>query len=593
MSILSLMSYAQSQYDYYDDDAVAGGAGRALNGLLIIIAIVLAIIVIAFIGNGMFKVYYWFNPDADPELKNRKAEEEKTVEKKKKHEEFVQKKRQEEKPEAIDLGLSVLWSNSNLNDRIDSKNTIKYSWGDIKKKTCFRYIDCRLNKKNKYELIRLSGNDDLIISGNEKFDAAKYFWGNNWRLPLKYEFDELVNLCNWEWVVCNEIAGYKITGKNGNFIFLPATGEGVVDKISAHEAGFYWSGTANDDILGEEAYFLYFDKFQKSCKNNGVRWHGMSIRPVWSPTKETIEKEGFILSSFGVRLIKGNDVEDCHIPYGVKIICRDAFKDAKNIKNLYVPETVEEIEDNAFHGLNIESVHIPKSVSKWGEDVFFNCYKLKNVYIEDGLTKLGKGMFCSCSSLNNIVIPDSIKVLPDDVFSCCDSLKEIKLPSRIMSIGNRAFGGCHNLESIVLPDSLLGIGEGTFSECDELSRVIISEGIVALAGHCFRECNSLNKVRIPSSIQHINASAFSCCRGLTLEVPKGTKDKFKEMNIAGVDKITEYKPTIKHDSDVLTAKYEKFMQIQKNKKEREEFEKSMYMGRIIELDFEQDHDYND
>ena len=29
------------------------------------------------------------------------------------------------------------------------------------------------------------------------------------------------------------------------------------------------------------------------------------------------------------------------------------------------------------------------------------------------------------------------------------------------------------------------------------------------------------------------------------------------------------------------------------KREREEFEKSMYMGRIIELDFEQDHDYND
>ena len=32
----SLMALAQTQYDYYDDDAVAGGADRALNGFIIL-----------------------------------------------------------------------------------------------------------------------------------------------------------------------------------------------------------------------------------------------------------------------------------------------------------------------------------------------------------------------------------------------------------------------------------------------------------------------------------------------------------------------------------------------------------------------------
>lgn len=81
LSLVSFILYAvsivaQRQYDYYDDDAVAGGADRALNGIIIIVLLVVGFIVLVILGNIFFKTYYWFNPEKDPENISRKKREE-------------------------------------------------------------------------------------------------------------------------------------------------------------------------------------------------------------------------------------------------------------------------------------------------------------------------------------------------------------------------------------------------------------------------------------------------------------------------------------------------------------------------------------
>ena len=57
---------AQRQYDYYDDSAVAGGADRAFNGLVIEVLLVIGVFVLLLLGGLYFKIYYWFKPDANP-----------------------------------------------------------------------------------------------------------------------------------------------------------------------------------------------------------------------------------------------------------------------------------------------------------------------------------------------------------------------------------------------------------------------------------------------------------------------------------------------------------------------------------------------
>ena len=72
-----VLLFSQTQYDYYDDDAVAGGADRALNGILLFAGlIILAFIILFVLGIGA-KIYYWFNPEANPEYKRKIAAKEK------------------------------------------------------------------------------------------------------------------------------------------------------------------------------------------------------------------------------------------------------------------------------------------------------------------------------------------------------------------------------------------------------------------------------------------------------------------------------------------------------------------------------------
>lgn len=580
-----------TQYDYYEDEAVAGGADRALNGIIIIIGIIVLIIIIIALIGGFSKIYYWFNPQESPEYKAAIKKKEQDAQRAK--ERLIQEQKQaiiqtEKKKEkkAIDLGLSVLWSDINLYADTISNMGAKYSWGDIQKRTYFRYIDAKLNKKSRYEMKRIFGNEDLSICGNMKYDAARNLWGSNWRLPLNFEIEELINQCQWEWTSIDGTMGYKVTGKNGNSIFLPVTSEIIVDKCNSPEAGFYWSGIANDDVLGEEAHFLFFDANQKIQKNNGIRWHGMAIRPVWSSQNEIIEKDGFTMSLFGTKLIKCNDISTCHIPYGVKIIAKEAFKDAKNINRLYIPNSVEEIEDLAFSRLNIQTVYIPKSITKIGSCVFQYCKNLKYIEIEDGLTVLGVSMFDGCENLEEINIPDSIKYLPNGIFNFCKSLKHVKLSSNLTSIGNLAFYMCDSLESIELPASLIGIQDNTFTFCIYLSSVTIPEGVVAISSNAFTGCIGLSKVRIPATLQHLDVSAFDSCDDITLEVPKGTSSYYKKMNLEGVGEIIEYDAITPNNIDELKTKSDNFVRLQNYKREREDYEYRRQMGQLTREEYD-------
>ena len=590
--LYAVLLTAQSHYDYMDDSAVAGGADRALNGIVIIVLLLIGAFVLLLIGAGYYKIKYWLNPEESPEykaaqkrkeieeqrLKDRRIEEQKQA--------VIQAEKKKEK-KAIDLGLSVMWADSNLYDDIDLGKGAKYSGGDIEKRAIFRYVDSKLNKKSKYDLNKILGNEDLSICGNDKYDAARHLWGDNWRLPLRQEIEELINLCEWEWTTLNGISGYKVIGKNGNFIFLPVTGEFISDKSNSPQAGYYWSGSANSDILGEEAHFLYFDESQKAQKPNGIRWHGMAIRPVWSPNNEVIEKDGFTMSLYGTKLIKCNAIEDCHIPNGVKIITSKAFKDAKDIKHLYIPNSVEEIEDMAFSDLHIESVYIPKSIKKWGQYVFFGCEQLKTVHIEEGLNRLGICQFYYCESLENITIPQSITRLPNDLFNGCTSLKHIELPSNLIEIGDSAFYNCESLESIELPNTLTGLQSNTFNGCYSLSNLIIPEGVVAISSCCFMNCE-LKKIKIPSSIQHIDADAFEGCYDLKIEAPQNTLINFDELNLDGDYEIKYYESSIPNNSEELKSKCDEYLKIQNYKREQEEYEFRKEMGIMTKDDYEEE-----
>ena len=119
------------------------------------------------------------------------------------------------------------------------------------------------------------------ISGNVMYDVACAKWGGSWRLPTKEEYKELIQKCKWQWTTQNGKKGYKVTGPNGNSIFLPAAGcyNGRFGLISVGQWGYYWSSTPYNHNNGTEAYSLTIATNSLNLFYSN-RYLGVSVRPV-------------------------------------------------------------------------------------------------------------------------------------------------------------------------------------------------------------------------------------------------------------------------------------------------------------------------
>lgn len=174
--------------------------------------------------------------------------------------------------QAVDLGLSVKWANMNVGAQSPEDYGGYYAWGETKEKEDYS-ADTYLYYENGYKEI---GED---ICGT-KYDVARTQWGGNWRMPTITEFQELSDSCTWTWTALNDVYGYKVTGKNGNSIFLPAAGcRWGTNLFSAGSFGDYWSSSY---VRGDRynACYLYFGSDGHYTNYYSGRKGGQSVRPV-------------------------------------------------------------------------------------------------------------------------------------------------------------------------------------------------------------------------------------------------------------------------------------------------------------------------
>ena len=170
----------------------------------------------------------------------------------------------------VDLGLSsgLKWATCNVGAISPSEYGNYYAWGEVEPKESYTQQNCVT-----------SGQVIGDISGNPQYDAARANWGSTWRMPTIAEFRELINNCTWTWTSEGGNNGYRVTGPNGNSIFLPAAGRRDGTSLNfAGSYGFYWSSAPNESNT-HYAYYLYFysDGHGTDCYS---RSDGLSVRPV-------------------------------------------------------------------------------------------------------------------------------------------------------------------------------------------------------------------------------------------------------------------------------------------------------------------------
>ena len=172
--------------------------------------------------------------------------------------------------EYVDLGLpsGLKWATCNVGANKPEDYGNSYAWGETKTKSDYRSSNSVTWDKSISD-----------IGGKSQYDAARSNWGGTWRLPTKAELEELKNRCTWKWTTQNGVKGYKVTGPNGNSIFLPAAGCRYGSSLfDAGEYGYYW-GSSPSGSDSYDAWGLFFRSGEQGMYDY-TRYRGHSVRPV-------------------------------------------------------------------------------------------------------------------------------------------------------------------------------------------------------------------------------------------------------------------------------------------------------------------------
>ena len=215
--------------------------------------------------------------------------------------------------EYVDLGLSsgLLWASCNVGAENPEDYGNYYAWGETEVKDTYSwgtYKWCKgsYSTMTKYCTESNYGTVDNKTTLDPEDDVAQVQWGGGWRMPTKAEQDELRTECTWTWTQQNGVNCRKVTGRNGNYILLPAAGYHFNSNLNyGGSYGYYWSSSLyTDDMI--YSYGVYFN-YGYLDSSNYSRYYGQSVRPVLSGTS-TVAVESVTLSQSEVTLEEGATV---------------------------------------------------------------------------------------------------------------------------------------------------------------------------------------------------------------------------------------------------------------------------------------------
>lgn len=185
----------------------------------------------------------------------------------------------ENHPHVIDLGLpdGTKWACCNVGAPQPEDHGGFYAWGETNVKPIYDGTHYQHGEVSP-QIPQQMGN----IAGSE-YDVARARDGLSWQMPSSNQWQELIDYCEWDWVEYKGCHGWKITGPNGNMLFLPAGGaKGGDEWYSEDEHGYYWSA---DYKRGEGPVEFYTNGGCRDMRtaSDNYRFHGHSVRPIANP----------------------------------------------------------------------------------------------------------------------------------------------------------------------------------------------------------------------------------------------------------------------------------------------------------------------
>ena len=230
------------------------------------------------------------------------------------------------------------------------------------------------------------------------------------------------------------------------------------------------------------------------------------------------------------------------IPYGVTCIERHAFEDMESLGSVDIPETMEEIYDDAFAGCkSLVSIRIPKSVTFIAPGAFRGCDNLFEIEVDEEnefYTSVDGVLFSKdmdeivqfppgYDEAYEYIIPGTVTTVLPEAFAEVSRIDRIVLTDSIKKIEERAFWHCTSLRGEQSPGGVTELGAGAFTGCEKLVAIRLGQGLARIPENAFSSCSCLKEITLHDSVREIGKCAFAYCEELRQVNIVGNKKTYK------------------------------------------------------------------
>lgn len=199
---------------------------------------------------------------------------------------------------------------------------------------------------------------------------------------------------------------------------------------------------------------------------------------IWYVTSNNEVMRGFFSDAFDQSVIS-NTYSDGKgiIKFSGKVqtIKSFAFLNTLYIKYLVLPEGIETLEDQAFFGMDLDSLYVPSNLKNFTGYAFSSCKVGR--FVGSSIVQ-GNGRFIIIGDTlkavatlqeEELTVPGAIRVIGSHaIWSVNPNVTKVVIEEGVEVIEPYAFSGCKSLEEVYLPNSLVDLQNSVFDYCDNI-----------------------------------------------------------------------------------------------------------------------------
>lgn len=198
----------------------------------------------------------------------------------------------------------------------------------------------------------------------------------------------------------------------------------------------------------------------------------------------------------------GLEIKSVEVGNGITYIGSEMFKDHTELTTVVLGDKIEKIGNYAFYNTGIETLSIPDSVERLGEEAFSACANLKTIDIGKGLIGLSSNPFAGLPSLEKITVDE------ENTHFSADNDVALIFDTEEAGVWVIVYAAASTATEYAVPNGVDIIDDKAFNDATNLQKVTLSDRVAYVEDEAFSGCTNLTEITLPSIIDTIGTDAF-------------------------------------------------------------------------------------